>query len=284
MLAMDFKQKLEKLWEKGNFIDVGLDSEYARIPKSVKKGKSISKAILEFNKAIIDATHDLVCAYKPNIAFYEASGLEGLKALEETIQYLKQKYPDIPIILDAKRADIGNTSRNYAKAIFEYLQVDAVTVSPYLGKDAVTPFLEYSDKGTIVLVKTSNPGAGEFQDQIIQGKNKPLYQVVAENVAKDWNEKGNCGVVVGATYPEELKIVRGIVGDMPILIPGIGDQGGTINKVIEAGQDSRGWGMIINTSQSTIFASSDENFAEAARNKALEIRDQINKHRLRASV
>lgn len=277
MAKCKFVSKLENLWSQGNFVCVGLDSDYSKLPLHLKEGKTVDQAILEFNIAIIEATADLVCAYKPNIAFYEASGLEGLKALEETIKYIKQKYPEIPIILDAKRADIGNTSRNYAKAIFEHLQVDAVTVNPYLGKDALLPFLEYKEKGIIVLVKTSNPGAGEFQDQIIERGNKPLYQVVAENVVKDWNKNGNCGVVVGATYPEELKKVREIVGDIPILIPGLGDQGGTVQQVVEAGQDSRGWGMIINSSQSTIFASSGEDFAEAARVATRSLKEKINK-------
>lgn len=223
-----FLDKLTAKWDEGKFVCVGLD-----------------KGDFEFDKNIIDQTSDLICAYKPNAAFYKEANLQ------KTVSYIKSAYPDIPIILDAKRGDIGNTNEAYAKAIFDDLGVDAVTVSPYLGKESLQPFLDRADKGIIVLVKTSNPGAGEFQDLVVEGK--PLYQVVAEHV-KEWNSNNNCAVVVGATYPEELKKVRGLVGDMPILIPGIGTQGGDLESTLKNGLNSKKQGLIINSSRGIIFA------------------------------
>lgn len=248
----NFNLLLKNKWKENKFVCVGLDSDYTQIPSFLKKGKSSKSVILEFNKKIVLSTHDLVCAYKMQSSFYEAEGTEGLEALKETVKFIKKKFPDIPLILDAKRADIGNTNLGYTKAIFEYLGFDAVTVNPYLGMEAVEPFLWQKDKGIIILVKTSNPGAGEFQDLKVNGK--PLYQIVAEHVAKIWNKNGNCGVVVGATYPKELKIVRKIVGNMPILIPGIGAQGGEVKNMVLAGKDSQNQGMIINSSRGIIFA------------------------------
>lgn len=229
-----FFNKLKTKWQDGKFVCVGLD-----------------KGDFEFNKKIVDQTHDLVSAYKPNSAFYETEGLEGLEGLGKTVKYIKEKYPDIPIILDAKRGDIGNTNEGYVKAIFDELGVDAVTVHPYLGKESLQPFLDRVDKGIIVLVKTSNPGAGEFQDLLIDGK--PLYQIVAEHV-KSWNTNGNCGVVVGATYPQELKTVREIVGDIPILIPGVGAQGGDVKATVRNGLNSRREGIIVSSSRGIIFS------------------------------
>lgn len=230
-----FLDKLTVKWDENKFVCIGLD-----------------KADFDFNKNIIDTTVDLVLAYKPQSAFYEAAGSAGLEALKKTIDYIRQKNPDIPVILDAKRGDIGNTNEAYVKAIFDDLGVDAVTVHPYLGKESLEPFLNEANKGIIVLVKTSNPGAGEFQD--LQTDGKPLYQVIAEHVIKDWNKNGNCAVVVGATYPEELKIVRGIVGDMPILVPGIGAQGGDLESTIKNGLNSKKQGLIISSSRGIIFA------------------------------
>ncbi len=230
-----FSDKLIAKWNENKFVCVGLD-----------------KGEFEFNKNIIDQTFDLVCAYKPQSAFYEAEGAAGLEALKKTIQCIREKNPDIPIILDAKRGDIGNTNEAYVKATFDDLGVDAVTVHPYLGKESLEPFLNRKDKGIIVLVKTSNPGAGEFQDLQIDGK--PLYQVVAERVANEWNKNNNCAVVVGATYPEELKKVREIVGDIPILVPGIGAQGGDLQNTLKNGLNSKKQGLIISSSRGIIFA------------------------------
>jgi orotidine-5'-phosphate decarboxylase len=273
---MTVLQKLEKHWKKGKYVCVGLDSDYSKIPSFLKHGKSIEQSILNFNKKIIDKTHDLVCAYKPNSAFYEAYGAEGLIALKKTIQYIDKKYPEVVTILDAKRADIGSTNLGYARFAFGELRVDAITVHPYLGQEALEPFLVRKDKLIIVLVKTSNPGASEFQDLKIG--NKHLYEIVAGNVAKSWNKNDNCGVVVGATYPAELKTVRKIVGNIPILIPGIGAQGGDIKSTIRAGKDNRSFGMIINSSRAIIFASGEKDFAEVARQKTIELSEEIKRY------
>src|SRR5712691_2604791 len=258
-----FVSQLEQCWNQDNFVCVGLDSDYKQIPESVKSLDSVEEALFAFNRDIIDATHDLVCAYKPNAAFYEARGDQGFRALTRTVQYIRETYPHIPVILDAKRADIGSTNLGYVKAAFDVIGVDAITVHPYLGKEALAPFLVRQEKGIIVLVKTSNPGAGEFQDLPVGNSQEPLYQVVARHVASTWNSNGNCAVVVGATYPADLKRVRATVGDMPILIPGIGTQGGEVEATVSAGKDSRGWGMIISASRSIIYASRGSEFAQA---------------------
>jgi len=221
-----------------------------------------------------------VCAYKPNVAFYEEHGAEGIEALKRTIADIHDIVPDVAVVLDGKRGDIGNTNNGYVKAAFDYLNADAITVAPYMGEESLAPFLAQKDKGVIVLCRTSNPGAGEFQDlPIALGDGhitRPLYEVVASQIAGKWNKNGNCAVVVGATCPDELRTVRGIVGDMPILIPGIGAQGGDLEKTVAAGKDSRGRGMIINSSRGIIFASNGADFAEAARRETLKLRDAIN--------
>ena len=276
-----FLELLNERWKKKNFVCVGLDSQYDRIPEIVRKNVSVKKAIWEFNKEIIDATHDLVCAYKPNIAFYEAQGKEGLEALIKTTEYIHRKYPNIPVILDAKRADIGNTNRGYIEASFNIIGVDAITVHPFLGQEAVQPFLDQKDKGIIVLCRTSNPGAGEFQDLIVDypplGK-VPLYQIVAYQVANEWNVNGNCGLVVGATYPKELAQVRKIAPNLPILIPGIGKQGGDIEKTVIAGRSDQNSGIIINSSRGIIFASEGKDFAKAARKETEKLSNEIKEY------
>ncbi|KKS98498.1 MAG: orotidine 5'-phosphate decarboxylase, orotidine-5'-phosphate decarboxylase [Candidatus Gottesmanbacteria bacterium GW2011_GWA2_43_14] len=272
---MKFKDKLKAVSLKNNsLVCIGLDSETGKLPGFIQKGEHPKST---FNKAIIEATHNLVCAYKPNTAFYEALGSAGIEALKMTCDYLKEKYPEIPVIIDAKRADIGNTNSGYVKFIFDYLGADAVTLHPYLGKDALSPFLERADKGIFILCRTSNPGAGEFQDLAVNGKK--LFQIVAENVVNNWNEKENCGLVVGATYPAELEIVRHIAGEMPILIPGIGAQGGEIEKTVKAGVDNQGLNAIINSSRNIIFASAGSNFADKACQETLKLRDAINQFR-----
>lgn len=272
----NFKQLLEAQWAQNKFVCVGLDPEVSKIPESVK-GKTDAERIIAFNKAIINVTHDIALAYKPNSAFYEALGGEGLGALRETVAYINTTAPQIPVILDAKRGDIGNTNNGYVVMAFDYIGVDAITVSPYLGKEALKPFLDRKEKGIIVLAKTSNPGAGEFQDLKLEGG--PLYEHVALKVVKDWNTNGNCCIVLGATYPEELKRAREIVGDMPILIPGIGAQGGDVEKTVKSGIDSRGWGMIINSARGIIYASNGPDFAEAARKETQRLSDLINQYR-----
>src|SRR5712692_836629 len=274
-----FVSKLERCWQQGNFVCVGLDSDYERIPAMVKSRGSIEEALFVFNRDIIDATHDLICAYKPNAAFYEAQGDQGFRAWCRTVEYIRETYPYIPIILDAKRADIGSTNVGYVQAAFDIIGVYGITVHPYLGKEALAPFLARKEKGIIVLARTSNPGADEFQDLPVGGAQEPLYQVVARHVANAWNTHGNCAIVVGATYPAELEKVRAIVGDMPILIPGIGAQGGEVEATVSAGKDSRGWGMIISASRSIIFASNGNDFAQAARKATEELRAEINRYR-----
>lgn len=274
-----FLSFLEDRWQTNTFVCVGLDSDYQQLPETVKQGRSIEEVMFAFNRAIIDATHDLVCAYKPNAAFYEAQGDAGLRALTRTVQYIKEAYPSIPVILDAKRADIGSTNLGYVQAAFDQIGVDAITVHPYLGKEALAPFLARADKGIIVLAKTSNPGAGEFQDLPVGPAQEPLYQIVARHVAEQWNANGNCGIVIGATYPQDLRKAREIVGDMPILIPGIGTQGGAVAATVAAGKDSKGQGMIINATRSIIFASRGSDFAQAARAATERLRDEINRYR-----
>ena len=274
-----FLSKLEQCWQRDTLVCVGLDSDYARLPESITQGVAVEDALFAFNREIVDATHDLVCAYKPNAAFYEAQGDSGLRALVRTVRYIREAYPHIPVILDAKRADIGSTNVGYVSAAFDIIGVDAITVHPYLGREALSPFLERKDKGIIVLVKTSNPGADEFQNLPVGEFGLPLYQVVARHVAKSWNDNGNCAVVVGATYPKELRRVRAMIGDMPILVPGVGAQGGEVAATVQAGKDSRSGGMIISASRSIIFASSNRDFASAARVATEQLRDDINRYR-----
>ena len=284
----NFMAMLKARFEQGKLVCVGLDSELGKIPKSAycyENGDNFmfTNTIVAFNKRIIEATKDLVCAYKPNIAFYEAHGDKGLLALKLTIMCIHSIAPDVPVILDAKRADIGNTNEGYAKSAFDFLGADAITVHPYLGAEALQPFLERKDKGIIVLCRTSNPGAGEFQDLLVDGQ--PLYQFIARQVANYWNKNGNCILVVGATYPEELKAVRDIVGDIPILIPGVGFQqkdvplGEQVRQVVANGQNSNGQGMIINAARSIIFASEGADFAEAAHRETLKLHNLINQYR-----
>lgn len=276
-MARDFREMLEAKWAEGKFVCVGLDSKLENIPKSIK-GKDPSVTIREFNRRIVEKTSDIVCAYKPNSAFYEEYGTFGWEALVDTVIDIQKLAPDVPIILDAKRADIGNTNSGYVSSAFEALQVDAITVHPYLGRKALEPFLEHEEKGIFVLCRTSNPGADEFQDLTVpsrDGSMLKLYEVVAENVARIWNGGGNCGVVAGATYPDELAKIRSIVGEMPILIPGIGAQGGDLKATVNAGKDNRGKGMIINSSRGIIFASSGTDFAEAARRETQKLHDAI---------
>ena len=237
--------------------------------------------VAEFNRAIVDATLDLVCAYKPNLAFYEALGIDGLKALEKTVDYIPA---DIPVIGDAKRGDIGNTARAYARALFETLGFDAATVNPYLGYDSLEPFMEYKEKGVFILCRTSNAGSAHFQDLLLSEKSakageggKPLFEIVAQR-AREWNTFGNVGLVVGATYPEELRRVRQLCPQMPLLIPGIGAQGGDLASAVRYGVDDQGEKAIISSSRQIIYASKGKDFAEAARGAALKLRDEINSY------
>jgi orotidine-5'-phosphate decarboxylase len=245
-----------------SWLCIGLDPDPSLMPKT---------NLLDFNKAIVDATADLVCAYKPNLAFYEALGIDGIKALQKTTEYI----PDsIPIIGDGKRGDIGNTAGAYAKALFETFGFDAATINPYLGHDSVGPFLEYKDKGIFILCRTSNPGAVDFQN-LTDATGVPLYKAVARK-AREWDIRGNVGLVVGATYPEELKAIRQLCPEMPILIPGIGAQGGDLASAVKNGIDARGEKAIIAASRQVLYASKGKDFAEAARQSAQGLRDDIN--------
>ena len=241
---------------------VGLDPNPDRMPKM---------GILDFNRAIIDATHDLVCAYKPNLAFYEALGSQGLTILEQTLAHIPA---DIPTIGDAKRGDIGNTAQAYARALFSTLGFDAATVNPYLGFDSVEAFIGYRDRGVFVLCRTSNPSATDFQD-LRCPDGSTLYETVAHK-AREWNTYGNIGLVVGATYPEELRRIRSICPGMCLLIPGIGAQGGDLASAVRHGVDAQGEKAIINVSRQILYASKGGDFAEAARATAERIRSQIN--------
>jgi len=270
---MKFRDKLHTIIKKNNsLLCVGLDPDVEKLPQHLL---SDPDPIFAFNKAVIDATHDLVCVYKPNIAFYEAEGIEGLTSLKKTIEYIKSTHPDIPIVLDAKRGDIGNTADRYAKAVFSYWDADAVTVFPNLGLDALKPFFAYEDKMTIVLIKTSNPDSGMFQDLQVNGK--PYHLQMAE-IIKGW-EYDNIGIFVGATYPKELQDVRKIFPDHIFLVAGIGAQGGSIEETVKAGVDSKGAGIMINASRSTLYKSTDEDFAEKARGEAVKLKDEINSFR-----
>ena len=233
--------------------------------------------IAAFNRAIVDATSDLVCAYKPNLSFYEALGAEGLRALWDTIDHIRSAAPSAIILADAKRGDIASSSAKYARALFDVWGFDAATVNPYAGGDSLAPFLEYGDRGVFVLCRTSNRGAGDLQDLPVDGVNgaRPLYEVVAER-ASAWNERGNVGLVVGATYPEQLRRVRALCPGMPVLLPGVGAQEGELRASVDAGVDGYGRGLIVSSSRSVLYASSGNDFAEAARAAAGRLRDEIN--------
>ncbi len=250
-----------------SLVCVGLDSDYEKLPERFRRTESPQ---LEFNKYIIEQTSPYAAAYKPNIAFYEARGDRGIRELKMTADYLRERHPDIFLICDAKRGDIGNTNRGYTDFIFDWLGFDAMTVSPYLGGESLSPFLERADKGIIVLCKTSNPGSGELQNLLTDGK--PLWQIVAEKAKNEWNRNGNCMLVAGATYPEEIAKIREVVGDMTLLVPGIGAQGGEIEPVVKAGINSRKKGLIINSSRGIIFS---ENPKEETR----KLQEAINKYR-----
>lgn len=264
-MIRNFKEILEANWQQKKFLCVGLDPDYEKIPEAARTA-GVRETIVSFNRAIIDATKDVACSYKPNAAFYEAHGDEGIAALRETCAYILDTAPDTAIILDAKRADIGNTNLGYVEYAFEYLRADAITLHPYLGAEALQPFLEKKEKGLFILCRTSNPGAKEFQDLDVGGD--PLYMHVARSVANDWNKNNNCGLVVGATYPEEIARVRKVAPGLPFLIPGVGSQGGDLKLSVEAAKESEG-GFVIAVSRAVMYASSDSDFADAARTQAL---------------
>ena len=269
---MTFIQKLSAAWANNNsLLCVGLDPDVNKFPAELAQQPD---AIFAFCKTMIDATADLACSFKPQIAYFAA--LRAEDQLEDICRYIKSTYPAIPIILDAKRGDIGATAEQYAREAFERYDADAVTVNPYMGFDSVAPYLEWKDRGAIVLCRTSNAGGSDLQFLNVDGK--PLYQHVAQLVADKWNTNGQCALVVGATFPNELAQVRSIIGDMPLLVPGVGAQGGDVAATVAAGKTADGTGMMINSSRAILYAKplAGESYGEAARRVALETRDAIN--------
>ncbi len=271
---MTFMEQLKQAWQKNqSLVCVGLDPDLKKMPECVKQEKY---PIFAFNKAIIDATKDHVCCYKPQAAMY--AGMNADEELGMTIDYIHEAAPGIPVILDAKRADIGNTTAMYAKEAFERYKADAVTVNPYMGMDALKPFLDCADKGVIVLCRTSNGGAKEVQELRLES-GEMLYQHIAKLISHDWNYNGNTMLVAGATFPEELGEIRKIVGDTPLLVPGIGAQGGDLAGVLRNGLTADKTGLVINSSRGIIYASGGTDFAEAAGAAAKLLKDQINELR-----
>jgi orotidine-5'-phosphate decarboxylase len=267
-----FLAKLQEAQTRNNsLVCVGLDPDPALMP---------IRSVAEFNAKIIDATADLVCCYKPNLAFYEALGEEGWDALRQTLAAIP---PDIPVIADAKRGDIGNTAAAYAKAIFDVLGCDAITANPYGGEDAVEPFIEYADRGVLIWCRSSNPSAGDFQDLLVRDESVstealPLWQVVALR-AKRWNKLGNVGIVIGATYPDQLREARALCPDMIILVPGVGAQDGSLRDSVRAGLTPQGNGIIVSASRSVLYASREGDYPLGARSACRLLREQVNAYR-----
>ena len=270
---MHFMQSLQSAWTRNNsLVCVGLDPEPAKFPAHLKDRND---AVFDFCAAIADATADLVCCYKPQIAHFAA--LRAEDTLERLIAHIHARHPGVPVILDAKRGDIGSTAQHYVTEAFERFKADAVTLNPYMGRDSAQPFLDRADKGVILLCHTSNPGAADLQDLDVGGK--PLYQHVARLIAQEWNTNGNCALVTGATYPEQLAEVRALIGDIPLLVPGIGAQGGDVQAVVRNGRTAGGTGLMINSSRAILYAGNGEDFADAARKATLDLRDSINHYR-----
>jgi len=267
---MNSKELFEKICVKRSFLCVGLDSEFGKIPEFLKKEQN---PVFEFNKRIIDATAPYAVAYKPNIAFYEAYGVSGWVNLRMTVDYLRANYPDMFLIADAKRGDIGNTSKMYAKAFFDTIGFDAVTVSPYMGDDSVKPFIGYKDKWAIILALTSNQGASTFQFTEDKFSGLCLFEKVI-NYSKNWGNKDNIMYVVGATKADLLKDVRRLVPDHFLLIPGVGAQGGSLAETAQVGMNEQ-CGLLVNSSRSIIFADNSEKFAETAAQKAMELQQEM---------
>lgn len=270
---MTFIAALEQRWQRASsLVCVGLDPEPAKFPARLGDDPD---AIFAFCRDIADATAEYVCCFKPQIAHFAAHSAES--ALERLIAHIHAKHPGIPVILDAKRGDIGSTAQQYAVEAFDRYQADAVTANPYLGRDSVQPFLDHADKGVVILCRTSNAGAGDLQDLAVDGR--PLYQHVAEKVAREWNGHGNCALVVGATWPEQLREVRAIVGDVPFLVPGVGAQGGDVEAVVSNAKTANGTGLIVSSSRAILYASKGEDYSDAAATAAKALRDEINRYR-----
>jgi orotidine-5'-phosphate decarboxylase len=267
---MSFMHSLRAAWQRNDsLVCVGLDPEPARFPG---RFAGDADAVFAFCRDIVDATADLACCFKPQVAHFAALGAEH--ALERLIAHIHAHQPGVPVILDAKRGDIGSTAQHYANEAFDRYGADAVTVNPYLGRDSVQPFLDRADKGVVVLCRTSNPGARDLQDLEVDGR--PLYQHVAAVVASEWNGHGNCLLVTGATWPGELAAVRRLVGGMPLLVPGVGAQGGDVEAVVRNGRTPDGTGLLVSSSRAILYAGSGDDFADAARQATLALRDAIN--------
>jgi len=264
-----FVDTLTRRWADANsLLCVGLDPEPAKFPPHLAG----PRAILDFCTAIVDATHDLVCAFKPQIAYFAANRAED--QLEALIAHIHARCPDVPVILDAKRGDMGATSEQYAREVFERYRADAVTLQPYQGREAIAPYLAYDGKGAFILCRTSNTSGDELQSLRLSDNGEPLFLRVARLVADDWNAGGQCGLVVGATYPKELADVRRVVGDLPLLVPGIGAQGGDLEASVRGGATAAG-GLLVSSSRAVLYAGRDEDFAAASRRVALATRDAI---------
>ncbi len=272
---MNFIDRLASRWrEADTLLCVGLDPDPMRFPMHLRTGDD---AIYRFCREIVDATADLVCAFKPQIAYFASARAEA--PLERLIEHIRRSHPHVPIILDAKRGDIGATAEHYAREAFERYQADAVTLSPYMGRDSLDPFLAYADRGAFLLCRTSNPGGDDLQ--MLDAGGMPLYQRVARRAATDWNTSGQLGLVVGATYPDELATVRALAASLPLLVPGIGAQGGDIEACVQAGQTADGTGLVISSSRAILYAGNGTNFAQQARTVAQATRAAINRHRHR---
>lgn len=270
---MNFINSLESAWrERNSLLCVGLDPDPTRFPVHLKHSPD---AILQFCTAIVDATADFVCCFKPQIAYFAASRAED--QLEALIAHIHTRHPGTPVILDAKRGDIGSTAEQYAIEAFDRFQADAVTVNPYMGRDSVDPYLAYGDKGVVLLCRTSNPGGSDLQFLDVGGEK--LYERVARLVSDEWNVSGQCALVVGATFPSEIARVRSLTGNMPLLVPGIGVQGGDVEATVQAGRTANGHGLMINSSRAILYAGTGEDYADAARAAALATRDAINRYR-----
>lgn len=268
---MNFVDKLRSRWrEADSLVCVGLDPDPTRFPETLLDEPD---ALFVFCRDIVDATAEFACAFKPQIAYFAAHN-GGEQALQRLIAHIAAAHPDVPVVLDAKRGDIGSTAEQYAAEAFDRFGADAVTLNPYMGRDSADPFLRRGDRGCIFLCHTSNPGARDFQELDVGGE--PLYQRIARAIAADWNDAGNCGLVLGATFPEELGVIRGIVGDMPLLIPGIGAQGGDVEAVVRHGATADGTGLMINSSRGILYASSGPDYAAAAAEAARALRDTVN--------
>ena len=270
---MGFIDALRTRWTGADtLVCIGLDPEPAKFPPALRDDPD---AVFTFLRAIVDATADLACAFKPQIAHFAALGAE--LTLQRLVAHIHEAHPGVPVILDAKRGDIGSTAERYAVEAFDRYGADAVTLNPYLGRDSVQPFLDRAGKGVVLLCRTSNPGAKDFQDLDCGGA--PLYQRVAETIARDWNGNGNCLLVVGATWPGELAAVRALVGDLPFLVPGIGAQGGDVEAVVRAGRTADGTGLLVSSSRAILYAGNGDDYADAARAAAQDLRDTVNRFR-----